>query len=519
MKKKMRTIFLILLFIFNISIMLNSFNLAIYKRGNDLNARNFNIRTSSWDFANATVISDGIQDIIWNDGESRYPEIAIDNSGNIHVVWTDYTDGVWGTDTEIMYASHSSSTGWSFAAVISDGYMGDYWNDDWSGTPDIAIDSSGNIHVVWVDDTDGVWGTDAETMYVNYNTATGWSNVTVISDGYNNVYWNHDDSSRPGITIDNNDKIHVVWSDNSDGVWGYDWEIFYVSYTEVTDWSNATVISDGYNDIYWNDDGSWYPAIASDNNGKIHVVWEDLTDGIWGTDNEIMHTSYSTSTGWSNATLISDGHNNIYWNIMGSRDPDIAIDSSNDLHVVWEDNTDGVWGTDEEIMYTSYKSASGWSVPVVISDGFNDIYWNNGESITASIAIDPNDIIHVVWEDDTVGVWGGGDNTDEEIMYVNYTDVAGWSRVTVISDGLNNTYWNDHPSRNPSIIADTNNVHAVWQDHTNGVWGIDEEIMYTSISIPKAEDGNGISFGFFSLLLTSITILGLIIYIKKKSKL
>ena len=105
MKKKLGTIFLILLFVFNISIMLNSFNLAIHKRDNDLNDINFNIRTSSWDFANATVISDGIQDIIWNDGMSYYPEIAIDNSGNLHVVWADETNGVWGTDQEIMYTS------------------------------------------------------------------------------------------------------------------------------------------------------------------------------------------------------------------------------------------------------------------------------------------------------------------------------------------------------------------------------------------------------------------------------
>ena len=89
----------------------------------------------------------------------------------------------------------------------------------------------------------------------------------------------------------------------------------------------------------------------------------------------------------------------------------------------------------------------------------------------------------------------------------------------MISDGAGGIYWNDGDSGNPSIVADLNKVHAVWQDDTVGVWGVDEEIMYTSISIPKAEDETEISFGFFSLLLMSITILGLIFYIKKKSKL
>ena len=57
---------------------------------------------------------------------------------------------------------------YSNATVISDGYLGDYWNDGISKHPDITTDSVGNLHVVWSDDTDGVWGTDDEIMYANY---------------------------------------------------------------------------------------------------------------------------------------------------------------------------------------------------------------------------------------------------------------------------------------------------------------------------------------------------------------
>ncbi len=31
------------------------------------------------------------------------PIIIVDNLGTIHVVWSDNTDGPWGTDSEIMY--------------------------------------------------------------------------------------------------------------------------------------------------------------------------------------------------------------------------------------------------------------------------------------------------------------------------------------------------------------------------------------------------------------------------------
>jgi len=481
MKIKMKTeILLILSLVLSIILMIGSFNLPLSTENDNLNDKTFYIRTSDLDFTNATVISDGILGIIWNDGNSRYPAIALDHNTNIHVVWGDDTVGIWGSDEEIMYCNYSTSNGWSIAKVISDGYNNNYWNDDWSGIPDIAIDSSGNIHVVWKDFTDGIWGIDSEIMHASYNTATGWSNATVISDGYNNIYWNNDVSSNPAITIDNNDKIHVVWGDNTDsGIWGYDWEIMYVSYTEAVGWSNATVISDGYNNIYWNDHESWYPAIASDNSGKIHVVWEDATDGIWGSDWEIMYVSHTESAGWSNVTVISDGHNNIYWNVGHSRNTEIAIDSSGNIHVVWDDSTDGAWGNDKEIMYTSYISTSGWSVPIVVSDGYNDIFWNNGESKEPSITIEPSDAIYVAWQDETNGVWGD----DTEIMCAYYAEGDGWSNVTVISDGASGIYWNDDYSREVSIVADLNNVHAVWHDSTNGIWGIDDEIMYTSITI------------------------------------
>jgi len=80
----------------------------------------------------------------------------------VHVVWYDETDGEWGTDTEIMYAKRTAA-GWSNVTIISDDSTG--WNDGSSEFPDIAIDGNGNLHVVWSDDTDGEWGTDKEIMY------------------------------------------------------------------------------------------------------------------------------------------------------------------------------------------------------------------------------------------------------------------------------------------------------------------------------------------------------------------
>jgi len=360
-----------------------------------------------------------------------------------------------------------------------------------------------------------VWGADYEIMYATYTTTTGWSNATVISDGYGGSYWNDGGSIDPAIAVDNSNAVHVVWTDLTDGVWGTDQEIMYATYTTATGWSNATVISDGYGGSYWNDGDSWHPAIAVDSSNAVHVVWYDDTHGVWGIDTEIMYATYTTTTGWSNATVISDGYGGSYWNDGGSYYPAIAIDSSNAIHIVWQDYTDGVWGTDLEIMYATYITTTGWSNATVISDGYGGSYWNDGSSYHPVIAVDSSNSVHVVWEDLTVGAWG----TDREIMYANLTTINGWSNITVISDGYSGVYWNDGTSRDPTIAISTNQVHVVWEDGTDGVWGTDTEIMYVNFEIPVppvVSSPGGIPFGNFYLLFIAVSIIGLIVYKKRK---
>ena len=439
-------------------------------------------------WANSTIISDGYKGNYWNDGGSINPAVAIDGNGTIHVVWCDSTHGVWGNDSEIMYANYTIATGWSNATVISDGYNNSYWNINVSNNPAISIDTTGTIHVVWEDDSNGKWGNDTEIMYTNYTITTGWSNATIISDGYNESYWNTGESANPAMVVDSSGTIHVVWEDLTSGQWGGDREIMYVNYTTSVGWNNVTIISDGYNNSYWNIGESADPSIAFDELVGLHVVWFDNTPGVWGggLDYEIMYSKLEGSKGWSNATVISDGYNNSYWNTGISAYPAIAANSTGTIHVIWTDFTAGVWGTDIEIMYVNYTDTMGWSNATVISDGYNGSYWSTDTSAFPDIAIDNNGTIHAVWEEYTPGEWG----SDTEIMYTNYTAGSGWFNVTVISDGYKGNYWNIGSSFRPSIaVANSGsiNVHVVWYDDTPGEWGTDIEIMYTHLKPPPPQ--------------------------------
>ncbi|MBN1215369.1 MAG: hypothetical protein JXA99_07975 [Candidatus Lokiarchaeota archaeon] len=447
--------------------------LNLSDQNNSMNLHNINL--NSMRMMNISIVSDGFMEKYWNNNTSTTPSIVVENSGKIHIVWEDFTEGIWGEapfDTEIMYCSYTKGFGWSNVTVISDGYNSEYWNNDTSSSPSIGVDPSGKIHVVWEDYTNGIWGVDSEIMYVSYTESIGWSNITILSD--NETNWNNDNSVSPKIALDTSGKIHVVWLDYTNGIWGTDPEIMYISSINGVEWTNPIVISDDITN--WNNGSSYDPSITVDGSGKIYVVWEDDTIGFWGGglfDTEIMYASSTDGISWSNATIISDGFNGEYWNNDTSADPSIKIDTSGKIHVVWEDYTDGIWGVDTEIMYASSTDGISWSNATIISDGYNGEYWNNDTSIDPSIAIDSFGRIHVVWEDHTDGIWG----VDSEIMYVSYVESEWCSNITIISDDV--TDWNNGFSAYPEIFIDNyDNVHIVWDDNTDGIWGIDSEIMY-----------------------------------------
>ncbi|MBN1216006.1 MAG: exo-alpha-sialidase [Candidatus Lokiarchaeota archaeon] len=426
------------------------------------------IEFNSIDYNNITIISDGYNGTIWNNQNSYYPASVIDTQGNIHVVWQDHTDGLWGTDEEIMYANYTEVNGWSNATVISDGYQGFYWNDDYSWEPDIYVDINGTIHVVWYDDTDGVWGSNEVIMYVS-NNGTGWSNVTIISEGYQGFYWNDALNHEPCITGDADGNLYVLWTYADVEALPQVLALMCANYTKPYGWSNVSIVDD--------DTFPTQQKVAVDNNGILHAVWMSYPPGLLFS---ISYANYSQENGWSNSIIISsdfDDH---------SRYPDIAIDSDNNIHVVWADETDGIWGTDMEIIYIKHIEGIGWSDAMVISDGYNGVYDNTGDSIIPSISVDTRGTVHVVWEDDTEGIWGGGPS-DSEIMYADYNEGYSWSKPIVISDGYNGNYWNDKESSYTVISTDLNNtVHIIWQDSTEGIWGVDKEIMYKKLLPDKA---------------------------------
>ena len=187
-----------------------------------------------------------------------------------------------------------------------------------------------------------------------------------------------------------------------------------------------------------------YPAIAVDQSNNLHVVWMG-TDASSGGYNRIKYSKYNGSS-WSAYSNI-DGVAGNYSQIR----PAIAVDGANNLHVVWA-GSDSVETTNTQIKYSKY--ISGWS-------GWINISVVSGYTQTSpSIAIDSSNYPHVAW----MGTDAGNISYDQ-IKYSKYNGASwtAWTNIATIASPNEQSY--------PQIAIDGSNIpHVVWngQDGSSG---------------------------------------------------
>jgi len=247
--------------------------------------------------------------------------------------------------------------------------------------------------------------------------------------------WTPGNSYYPAIATDSNNHIHVVWEDYSTS----SAEVYYKKSTNGgTTWTQKR--------LTWTSGESWAPAIAADSNNHIHVVWHDNTPG-----NIEIYYQRSTNGGvtWTGAKRLS-------WNTGNSTYASIAADSNNQIHVAWQDDTSGNY----EICHKRSTNAG------VKWGSTKRMTWNSGYSGSPIVTPDSNNNIQVVWYDDASGNF--------EIYFKRSTNGG----TTWTSRRLT---WTSGFSGTASIATDSNNhIHVVWSDDAPGRF----EIFYK-----KSTDG------------------------------
>jgi hypothetical protein len=249
-----------------------------------------------------------------------------------------------------------------------------------------------------------------------------------------NISRNPGDSLGPRLVVDKEDGLHLVWFDLSTG----NNEITYVEKARDGVWTEPFNISN-------NSSQSRSPSLAVDSQGTTYVAWHDFGPGKFS----IFYSQRPKGGTWSDPY-------NVTSNREASTNPALAVDNQGTLHLVWQEDTledTDVYYTD--IYYASRNQDGTWSEPVNISK-------THGDSYGASIAVDSQDDVHVVWYDDTPG--------KEDIFYVTKPKGGEWSEPVNISNNPEN-------SESPVLVVDSQDtVHLAWCDFSSGNW----EILYAS---------------------------------------
>lgn len=338
------------------------------------------------------------QRVAFTPENSKECSLTIDHGGNVYAVWADFSPGNY----EIYFKRNFDQS--TNAAVRLT------WTSWPSNLPYITHSSLWNLHLVW---QESVYS-NAEIYYKNSTDAgLTWSAVKRLT-------WTPGGSMNPVIAADSSENLHLIWRENRDGK-------MQLHYKKSTDggasWSKVKR-------LMWTNGSAYFPQITVDTVDNIHIVWEDDSSGF-------SDIYYKKSTDGGSTWSISK---RITWNLNDSKIPDIVVDYSGNIHIVYQQ----FWSPS----FIAYKKSEDGGVnwgPIVRLNWAHSGYW-------PVIDVDSKDGIHVVWQESMLV------GNDEIIYKISPNNGADWlARVRLT--------WTDTDSQFAAMqVGNSDIVWVLWED-------------------------------------------------------
>lgn len=204
-------------------------------------------------------------------------------------------------------------------------------------TPKIAVDSKGNIHVVW-------WSSRNPFPYdeeIYYTKLDSKGNKLIEDKRITETIGN---STNPVIVIDSRDNVHLVWRDQPEIA---DYARIY--YAKLDNEGNILVPPHQVVDAF----GIWfnwlYPGVAMDSRNNLHIVWDEYRYFEGPTGTYTLHYSKLDSMG---NVLIQDIRLTPYEERNYSFET--CMNNQDQLHVLWSQAYDPL--LTDVIMYAKLDS-------------------------------------------------------------------------------------------------------------------------------------------------------------------
>ncbi len=309
--------------------------------GTDVYYYKYNNASRKW--SSGLALSEG--------GHAKDAAISVDYQGNIHCVWED--------QGRIYHRMrNATSEEWHEAFLVSeDGYG-----------PMVLCDRAPNAHILWIQKAVAAGNAYLAHRYVD---AYGkWSATNPVSP--ENAF-----STEPAVALDDRNGLHAVWKMTFNASKPYD--LCYAYRRAGSSWDPFTRILDGASREFSR------PAIAADKDFYLHLVWAEGSEGM-------QRIYYIVWKGrWGDPVPLTDSPSS-------ARNPAVATDEGQNVHVVWEDTRDHPESGTAEIYYRRLWPLGVWTLPQRLTIG----HALQGVPPSVKVSTTSRDL-HIIWSEEREG--------------------------------------------------------------------------------------------------------------------
>jgi len=239
-----------------------------------------------------------------DDTEQIYADLVVDSGGTVHVVWEDLRD-----DRDIRASTAPIST-LVFGGSVK---VNDDTSSSWQHEPTIAVDEQDSLYIAWYDRREV-----DPYIYLAKSTNGGQtygSNVQVSGSSVGPQF-------EPEITVVGG-KVCVVWQDGRTGV---NRDIYFASAPSDTLTFGSSVKVNSGTSL----SNQRAPALYVEQDGSIHVVWQDFRDGVSDVYYGISNNGGTTF----NDEKVNEAPGDP---VLEKAYPQVAVDTDGIIYIIWEE--------------------------------------------------------------------------------------------------------------------------------------------------------------------------------------
>ncbi len=277
----------------------------------------------------------------------------------------------------------------------------------------IAVDSNGNIHIVYQCQTDDGYNGIEIYHVTNASGTWTWSNVSRIPDSLSLEQY------APTLAIDSNDVVHIVWPGFV--THGGDMEIFYVNNSDGS-WSQPLNISKSNVRQY-------AASIAVDSEDNLHIAYTDDTGSVF-------YVNRTTDGAWSTPLQVSPS----IYSYLDFLEVSITVGLQGKVYIAYSAYVSGY----RYEIYVVNNTLGSWGAPVNVS---RDMYTTDNSDMYPTMKVDIYGTLHIAWVSE-----GPPPSNIPTIKYANCSAGVWSTPQTIVSPY----------SRYPTLTTDLNGkVHVV----------------------------------------------------------